>query len=174
MFAYKRSDHTDADDLAAPGPELEEPMSEQGEEPGEAPVIWVEITADDLAAENEGDALLLVVDSTPPLGSDGSAVGQCVTPSRDKLLLPPVKGCRIERFNLRMRYQAHYPGAVPASTSWSWSPGVATAAATPEDACARCADWCWQRFAEVHGDAAAASVRAKQLPRAGAGGGAPL
>ena len=80
--------------------EMGEDSADDGSEgePAEDPTCYIEIFDHDIYLDN-------VVLSPPKLIS----IGGCITPNVEKLLLPPVPGCRLQRREADKEYQAWFP-----------------------------------------------------------------
>ena len=98
-----------------------------------------------------------------PAAEYKASIGGCITPVVEKLLLPPIQGCKLQRREARTTYQAWYPVTEgPNSHCCSWGPlGVASL----EEAREEVVNWCWEHYKLVMGHEEAESTRIVQYQR---------
>ena len=95
-----------------------------------------------------------------------ASIDGCITPAVEKLLLPPIRGCKLQRRDYpptTTTYQAWYPVTEgPNSHCCSWGPlGVASL----EEAREEVVNWCWEHYKVVVGREEAETTRILQYQR---------
>ena len=127
---------------------------------GDNDIDIVEIFDHDIDPDN------LVCLPPKPAAVYKASIDGCITPAVEKLLLPPIRGCKLQRRDYpptTMTYQAWYPVREgPNSHCCSWGPlGVASL----EEAREVVVNWCWEHHKVAVGCEEAATMRSLQYQR---------
>ena len=127
---------------------------------GDNDIDIVEIFDHDIDPDN------LVCLPPKPAAVYKASIHRYITPAVEKLLLPPIRGCKLQRRDYpptTMTYQAWYPVREgPNSHCCSWGPlGVASL----EEAREVVVNWCWEHHKVAVGCKEAATMRSVQYQR---------